>query len=220
MNKILTITLVSLPIALVACTTETAVKQAPPGGETPAAGEEPQEPEAPSCACPSTCESETMPGKSTCLPGDVTKSPPDKQTIGKFVISSFEYWPWKLPEPIYPDKVQWGFEAGGPEAKKCMLEARKVLVDILKNDVPPELEELRTKHDVYTFYNWNNDMTGAPAKTKIPEPYEGLWLYEEGLIKWMSHTERDGSCRLPTREDLAIFAKSCLKTFPSCGSGK
>jgi hypothetical protein len=55
---------------------------------------------------------------------------------------------------------------------------------------------------------------------KLPELYEGLWLYQEGLIKWMSHTERDGTCRIPTRDDLVVFARSCLKTFPSCGSGK
>lgn len=55
---------------------------------------------------------------------------------------------------------------------------------------------------------------------KLPELYEGLWLYQEGLIKWMSHTERDGTCRIPTRDDLVVFARSCLKTFPSCDSGK
>jgi hypothetical protein len=101
-----------------------------------------------------------------------------------------------------------------------MTAARAVLVEILTNDVPPELEELRSKHRVRSFYNWNNDMTDAPASRKVPEMYEGLWLYEQSLIKWMSHTERDGSCRLPNRDDLVTFAKACLKTFPNCGSGK
>lgn len=210
------------PVAsVIACTQETVTKPAAAAPDE-AQAEAPAEPEAeaPSCNCPSTCANENEPKKMTCIPRPAPENIPDKQTIGEYVVSSYEFWPWKLPEPIYPDKVQWGYAAGGPEAKKCVAEARRVLVNILKNDVPPELDELRTKHGVKTFYQWNNDMTGAPKSVKIPELYEGLWLYEEGLIKWMSHTERDGTCRIPTREDLVTFAKSCLETFPNCDSGK
>ena len=162
-----------------------------------------------------------MPGKKTCIPGEAAKTQKAGEIIKNFGISDFEYWPWKEPEPIYPDKVQWGYGAGSPAAKKCTTEARKVLWNILKNDVPPELEELRQAHpEVDTFYNWNNDMTDAPKSVKLPALYEGLWLYEKTLIKWMSHTERDGTCRIPTREDLVVFAKGCLKTYPNCDSGK
>lgn len=220
MKKLLSIAFAIAPVAI-ACSSETVTTPAPaPGDQT--ATEQPAEPapEEPTCNCPTTCQNETDPKKLTCIPGPAPATIPDKQTIGSYVVSSYEFWPWKLPEPIYPDKVQWGYAAGGPEAQKCVAEARKVLVNILAHDVPPELDELRTKHGVRTFYNWNNDMTGAPAKVKIPELYEGLWLYEEGLIKWMSHTERDGTCRIPTRDDLVVFARSCLKTFPNCDSGK
>lgn len=41
-----------------------------------------------------------------------------------------------------------------------------------------------------------------------------------GLIKWISQTERDGTCKLPTRDDLVLFAKNCQPKFPKCGSGK
>jgi len=35
-----------------------------------------------------------------------------------------------------------------------------------------------------------------------------------------SSTERDGTCKLPTRDDLVLFAKNCQSKFPACGSGK
>jgi hypothetical protein len=208
-------------VAAVACSNEVVAVPGPGGAVTPPPEEgDPTTDCARTPMCPTHCENATV-GKLTCNPGEAAASQKSSEKIGRFTISDFEYWPWKEKDPIYPDKVLWGYKAGTPAAMKCMTEARKVLVDILTNDVPPELEELRVAHPgVRSFYNWNNDMTDAPASRKVPEMYEGLWLYEEGLIKWMSHTERDGSCRLPNRDDLVTFAKACLKTFPNCGSGK
>lgn len=209
----------SVALVAVACSNETVVGGGVQEPTPPVEEGDPTKDCAKSPMCPTHCDSETV-GKLTCNAGEAASTQPSSQTIGRFTISDFEYWPWKEKDPIYPDKVLWGYKAGTPAAKKCMTEARAVLVDILTNDVPPELEELRAKHRVRSFYNWNNDMTDAPASRKLPEMYEGLWLYEESLIKWMSHTERDGSCRLPNRDDLVTFAKACLKTFPNCDSGK
>jgi hypothetical protein len=86
----------------------------------------------------------------------------------------------------------------------------------LKNDVPPELEAFRAKTGVNAFWQWNNDMTGTAPGVEAPKEYQSLWLYDKRLIKWMSHTDRDGTCRLPTKADLVKFAKGCIKSFPNC----
>ena len=104
-----------------------------------------------------------------------------------------------------------------------MAAARSVLEGILTSDVPPELDALRTKQGVFKFWNWNNDLTDAPPG-RVPTS-RALWLYDGsrgdgGLIKWISETERDGTCHLPTRDDLVAFAKACVTDFPSCGPGK
>ena len=190
--------------------------------------------DAATCDCPSSCASDE-PGWSVCAPRPAPARVPASQKLGKYQIGNFEYWPYKHPNP-YPSYTICGFDGeqecgwNGPAkgmppepARQCMAEARAVLVDILTNDVPPELDELRTKHGVFKFWNWNNDMTDAPAG-RTPTS-RGLWLYDGsrgdgGLVKWISETERDGRCHLPTRDDLVRFAKACVVDFPNCGSGK
>jgi hypothetical protein len=191
--------------------------------------------DAPSCACPDSCESTSQAGWRVCNPQPAPTSVPASQKIGKYQIGNFEYWPYKHASP-YPTHTICGFNgeqecgwngaAKGPPpdaARACMAEARAVLVDILTNAVPAELDALRTKHGVFKFWNWNNDLTDAPAG-RVPTSRE-LWLYDGtrgdgGLIKWISETERDGTCHLPTRDDLVTFAKACIDDFPNCGSGK
>ena len=71
-------------------------------------------------------------------------------------------------------------------------------------------------HGVRAFFQQNHDMTGAPKGRKAPAAQTGLWLYDARLVKWVSHTERDGRCRLPNARDLDDFAKRCEATFPRC----
>ena len=149
--------------------------------------------------------------------------------MGNFQITGFEYWQWVKGDHVYDNgaSVAWGYNGEGePQAKPpvlptepsraCMAEANKVLNDILKNDVPPELEAFRAKTGVNAFWQWNNDMTGTDPGVEAPKEYQSLWLYDKRLIKWMSHTNRDGTCRLPTKADLVKFSKGCIKTFPNC----
>jgi hypothetical protein len=238
MKKLLSLALLALPIVAVACTTETLVNKVPPAAQPaatdPAADDAgaPTDDAAPAgdpCACPSTCASTTEPDKkAVCKPA---KAPDDVPTgtVGKFAITGFEYWQWKKGAHVYDNgaSVAWGYNGEGePQAKPpvlptdesraCMAEANKVLNDILKNDVPPELEAFRAKTGVKAFWQWNNDMTGTKAGVEAPPEYQSLWLYDKRLIKWMSHTNRDGTCRLPTRADLVKFAKGCITSFPNC----
>jgi hypothetical protein len=239
MKKLLSIALLALPIVAVACTTETVVNKVPPAAEpaptdpslTNDAGA-PADDAAPAgdpCACPNTCASTTEKDKTAvCKPA---KAPDDVPTgaVGKFQITGFEYWQWVKGAHVYDNgaSVAWGYNGEGePQAKPpvlptdqsraCMAEANKVLNDILKNDVPPELEAFRAKTGVKAFWQWNNDMTGTKPGVEAPPEYQSLWLYDKRLIKWMSHTNRDGTCRLPTRADLVKFAKGCITAFPNC----
>lgn len=185
---------------------------------TPATGE--------ACKCPTTCAAPAEPSKSICQPAIAPDNQPAGQKIGAFQISGYEYWQWKKEDPYNGGKaVAWGYNGDGEpdtgvkptdKSRACMAEARKVLEDILTNDLPPELEAFRAKHGVNAFWQWNNDMTDAAPAVRVPKNYESLWLYDKRLIKWMSHTERDGSCRLPTRADLVKFATGCMTAFPKC----
>ena len=214
-----------------ACSTETIVKKndepAPVVTPDPGATPDPGTPAVDPCACPATCASETETDKkAVCKPAAAPADLPAGQTIGKFQITGYEYWQWKKPDPYANgDEVAWGYNGDGepqanppvlpsPESRACMAEARKVLEDILKNDVPPELEAFRVKTKVVAFWQWNNDMTGSKKGVEAPENYQSLWLYDGRLIKWMSHTNRDGTCRLPNRADLVKFAKGCTTAFP------
>lgn len=238
MKKLLSIALLALPIVGMACT-ETVVKKVPPGEASPtpdetdggATLEQDGAPAGDPCACPNTCKSETEPDKkAVCKPAKAPDDLPAGQKIGSFQITGYEYWQWKKTDPYAGgDEVAWGYNGDGEpqaippvlptdQARACMAEARKVLEDILTNDVPPELEAFRVKRKIVAFWQWNNDMTDTPKGKEVPGEYQSLWLYDGRLIKWMSHTNRDGTCRLPTRADLVKFAKGCTDTpsFPTC----
>lgn len=135
---------------------------------------------------------------------------PRQDAANGFYFQGEEYWPYKEAEPIYPSKVQWGYESGSAAAKKCMAQSKIDLIEILKNP-PAELLELKQKTGIDTFFFWNNDFTGAaPGRTAS---FNHLWLYEGSLIKWMSATNRDGSCALPERTDIRAFARDCLARY-------
>ncbi|MBX3224913.1 MAG: hypothetical protein KF795_30635 [Labilithrix sp.] len=169
--------------------------------------------------------------KPTPAPADLKSG----RTINGFVLTGFEYWQWKKPDPYAGgNEVAWGYNGDGEPktgvmptdaSRACMAESFRTLEAILTNDPPQELKDLEEAHGVRQFWFWNNDMTDAKASVKVPKNNSELWLFQGdrgdgGLIKWISSTERDGTCKLPTRNDVVLFAKNCTKRFPSCGSGK
>ena len=89
------------------------------------------------------------------------------------------------------------------------------LAVILQNP-PEQLKKVKEKYRISSFFNWNNDYYGAPEGRNGSER---IWLYNGSLIKWMSGTNRDGSCKLPEKEDLVRFLDRCLTgddTRPGC----
>lgn len=153
-----------------------------------------------------------------CVPEEPPPSLPSQEWIGAFVIADFEYWPYVNGQPSYPDEIGWGYLAGTSQARKCMAAARKNLVEILQ-DPPEEMVALEAAHGTqgtYAFYNWNNDYTGASRNALAPEQFQHLWLWEESFTKWISETNTDGRCVLPTRDDLISYAAACMSQYPNC----
>lgn len=58
------------------------------------------------------------------------------------------------------------------------------------------------------FYNWNDDFS-MPASEGDGSAAE-LWAWQDYLIKWISQTNRDGTCYLPTYSMLEAALTNCL----------
>ena len=181
----------------------------------------------PTCgSCDNPCE-----GADTCDPGP--GDPPaltTNKTLNGFLVGGYEYWLWEPYESKnewpYPDHAPMTYAEGSSPAKKCIAAANKRLVQILKDGPPEELTLLKAAHpDVNNFWQWNNDYTGCKKNQLAPKHLQSLWLwtYKDASgnvgvrrIKWISETNNDGMCRIPTREVLAAFAKKCMGQYPSC----
>ncbi len=140
---------------------------------------------------------------------------PKNKYIGGHSFSGCEYWPYAVSASPYPDHIQWGCTSGSDEAQLCMAAGMRRLAVIL-SDPPPQLAQVKQKYGISSFFNWNNDYYGAPPDRRGSER---IWLYNGSLIKWMSATNRDGTCKLPERADLERFLDKCLTgdaTRPGC----
>lgn len=133
---------------------------------------------------------------------------PKNRYVNGFSFSGCEYWPYAVSASPYPDHIVWGCQPGSsPEARTCMAAGMRRLAVILQ-DPPPELLAVKEKYRISSFFNWNNDYYGAPPERRGSER---IWLYNGRLIKWMSATNRDGTCKLPERQDLVNFLNRCLQ---------
>lgn len=150
-------------------------------------------------------------------PKEVENFPTD-YSINGFSLGGYEYWPFKEEQPIYPDKVKWGYESGSAPAKKCMAAAKTALIEILK-DPPAELLELKAKTGISSFFQWNNDYTDAASNAMQSSGMRVLWLYNGRLMKWISETNKNGTCLIPERKDLRALARDCLKNLAANSGG-
>lgn len=136
---------------------------------------------------------------------------PKNRSVNGFSFGGCEYWPFAVSASPYPDHIVWGCSPGSsPEAHACMAASMRRLAVILQ-DPPEELKKLKEEKGISSFFNWNNDYYGAPEGR---QGTDRLWLYNGSLIKWISMTDRDGTCRLPEKQDLINFANRCLQATP------
>jgi hypothetical protein len=86
--------------------------------------------------------------------------------------------------------------------------ASAIRFEAIMSDPPSELVALKDNSNWRgSFFNWNDDYAqsdwgdGRSAR---------LWAWRTGLIKWISQTNKDGSCYLPTLEMVQALASNCM----------
>ncbi|MDP6942583.1 MAG: hypothetical protein QF464_00410, partial [Myxococcota bacterium] len=121
-----------------------------------------------------------------------------------FSLSGHEFWQkWsggKNPTYLFGEGSDYG--------KRCMVASAKRFEAIM-SDPPQAIQDLKSGSNWGgSFFNWNDDYAlsdwgdGTSAR---------LWAWKTGLIKWISQTNRDGSCYLPTLEMVETLAEVCLE---------
>lgn len=125
------------------------------------------------------------------------------RTIG-ITMNGWEWWQ-QWPGGHSPT---FEYEEATDPAIKCSVAAAMRFAAIMQD--PPEnilrLQEETTWEG--RFFNWNDDFSQPDSEGDGTGAV--LWAWEWYLIKWISQTNRDGSCYLPTRSLVETAALRCL----------
>lgn len=112
----------------------------------------------------------------------------------------------------------YSFSEGTDLGRLCM-QASAIRFEEIMKDPPADLVKLKADTNWSgSFFNWNDDYSdasswGSPSGAR-------LWAWRTSLVKWISQTGKDGSCRLPTRELVEKAARACLETATRNGTGE
>ncbi|MFT5357033.1 MAG: hypothetical protein ACI9KE_004263 [Polyangiales bacterium] len=123
---------------------------------------------------------------------------------GVWNMNGWEWWQkWAGGfSPTYEDT-----EATTP-AMICSVASAIRFAAILENP-PTRLAQLRrTNTWDGRFFNWNDDFSDPSSSGTMRGA--GMWAWQDHLIKWMSQTNEDGSCELPTAEMLESTVANCI----------
>jgi hypothetical protein len=102
----------------------------------------------------------------------------------------------------------FSYSVGTDFGRRCMY-ASAVRFSTIMADPPQEiLDVLENTNWGGSFFNWNDDFSGGDRTATAPR----LWAWRTHLIKWISQTDGDGSCHLPTLDMLVAAAEDCLET--------
>mgnify|MGYP001316650264 CR=1 FL=1 len=120
-----------------------------------------------------------------------------------FFLSGTEFWQ-KWPGGENPT---YSYSEGSDYGRRCMY-ASALRFQALMENPPESMVQLRDESKWSgSFFNWNDDYgneaswgDGSSAR---------LWAWRTSLIKWISQTNQDGSCYLPTLDMLEILATDC-----------
>lgn len=113
----------------------------------------------------------------------------------------WQKWPSGL-SPTYEDT-----EASTP-GMICSVASAIRFAAILENP-PTRLAQLRrTNTWDGRFFNWNDDFSQDGSSGSMRGAR--MWAWQDHLIKWMSQTNEDGSCELPTAEMLESTVGNCI----------
>ncbi len=119
-----------------------------------------------------------------------------------FNLAGTEFWQ-KWPGGHNPT---YSYNEGTEAGRKCML-ASAIRFEAIMADPPPSMVELRDNTNWGgRFFNWNDDFSEGSSSARGAV----LWAWRTGLIKWISQTDHDGTCYLPTLDIVERAAASCL----------
>ncbi|MEZ4366202.1 MAG: hypothetical protein R2939_07920 [Kofleriaceae bacterium] len=123
---------------------------------------------------------------------------------GQFDLNGTEFWQ-KWSGGLNPT---YDFEEGTEFGRRC-LQASAIRFETIMADPPAELVSLAadTNWDG-SFFNWNDDYSMGTRDGSSAS----LWAWRTYLIKWISQTNRDGSCYLPTLDMVKSAARDCART--------
>ena len=120
-----------------------------------------------------------------------------------FSLGGTEFWQ-QWPNGHMPT---YSYTEGTEEGKRCMYASARRFEAIM-NDPPPGIVTLKEESNWRgSFFNWNDDFSQSEFSDGRSAR---LWAWRTHLIKWISQTNLDGSCFLPTYEMVARAADDCL----------
>ncbi|MEE2758294.1 MAG: hypothetical protein VYA30_16665 [Myxococcota bacterium] len=122
--------------------------------------------------------------------------------VSRFSLGGTEFWQ-KWPTGHNPT---YSYSEGTELGRRCMFASARRFEAIM-TDPPQAIIDLVENSDWRgSFFNWNDDFSesewgdGRSAR---------LWAWRTTLVKWISQTNVDGSCYLPTYEMVEELAESC-----------
>jgi len=138
--------------------------------------------------------------------GDDLRSPENypRPRVAKFGMGGSEYWQ-KWPGGKGP---LFGYPGGTEQGRRCMA-AAALRFQLLLADPPESM--LKLKEDSRwsgSFFNWVDDYSNENSWGNASGAR--LWAWRTGLIKFISQTDADGTCYLPTRSMMEALAEDCL----------
>ena len=103
----------------------------------------------------------------------------------------------------------FSFSAGSDNGRRCMYASARRFEAIMAV-VPENLVILKADSKWSgSFFNWNDDYSGDSWGDGTGAR---LWAWRTSLVKWISQTNNDGSCYLPTLKMVEDLAIDCLAT--------
>lgn len=100
----------------------------------------------------------------------------------------------------------YSYGEGSEAGRKCM-RASAIRFEAIMADPPESMVTLRDETNWSgRFFNWNDDFSEGSGDARGAV----LWAWKTGLIKWISQTDSDGTCHLPTLDIVERAAAACL----------
>jgi hypothetical protein len=129
--------------------------------------------------------------------------------VAKFGMGGSEYWQ-KWPGGKGP---LFGYPGGSEQGRRCMA-AAALRFQLLLADPPESMMKLKeTTRWNGSFFNWVDDFSNENSWGSASGAR--LWAWRTGLIKFISQTDTDGTCYLPTRSMMESLAEDCLERAES-----